>query len=330
MSRVTSLTSMPEAQLNRWIKRIALLFVVVLIAFVAFYVFDRYNPIAPTSMADQRIAEMEKAVAADPADIASRGTLADLYTETGRYQDAVAQYDAIIVTGKQEQLARTGRAKAYEALGQPDAAMTDWQWVIDLLKDSEMAAQDPNLASAYYHAGTIAIAGGKVQDGVDNLEKSVAIARADSDTLYALGNAYLTLNDADKAIDRFTRAAAFVPVGWADPYTGLAAAYAKKGDADMSAWANAMATLAQGDAKNAETQLNALLGGPADIPASMGLGLLGEATGEPENAVVHYQHVLETDPGNKEAQLGMARVRPVPTTAPAASAAPSPSAEGSN
>ena len=43
MSRVTSLTNMPEEQLNRWIKRIALLFVVVLIAFVAFYVIDRFR-----------------------------------------------------------------------------------------------------------------------------------------------------------------------------------------------------------------------------------------------------------------------------------------------
>ncbi len=43
MSRVTSLTSMSDQQLNRWIKRIALLFFVVLIAFVAFYAVDRFR-----------------------------------------------------------------------------------------------------------------------------------------------------------------------------------------------------------------------------------------------------------------------------------------------
>ena len=122
MFRVTSLTEMPEAQLNRWIKRIGLLLFVGLIAFVAFYVFDRYNPIQQPSLTDQQIVAAEQQVRANPADVAARGTLADLYVKAARWQDAIAQYDAIIAAGKDEELARIGRAKAYEALQNPDAA----------------------------------------------------------------------------------------------------------------------------------------------------------------------------------------------------------------
>ena len=83
MSRVTSLTSMPEAQLNRWIKRIGLLLIVGIVAFVAFYAVDRFR--APTApIIDREMAAMEEAVRADPADIASRGRLADLYLAAKR------------------------------------------------------------------------------------------------------------------------------------------------------------------------------------------------------------------------------------------------------
>ena len=65
MSRVTSLTNMPEQQLNRWIKRIALLFVVVLVAFVAFYAVDRFRAPAPP-IVDASSPILEEAVADGP------------------------------------------------------------------------------------------------------------------------------------------------------------------------------------------------------------------------------------------------------------------------
>ena len=53
----------------------------------------------------------------------------------------------------------------------------------------------------------------------------------------------------------------------------------------MATWATAMADLAQGDPDSAETQLKTLLGGPADLDAPMGLGLVAESRGEGQDAV---------------------------------------------
>ncbi|HEY3548298.1 MAG TPA: hypothetical protein VGK17_19675, partial [Propionicimonas sp.] len=111
----------------------------------------------------------------------------------------------------------------------------------------------------------------------------------------------------------------------AEPYEGLAKAYTAKGDTALATWATAMASIANGDTATAETQLKTLLGGPADLEASMGLGLAAETRGEGEQAIPYYQHVLDADPSNEAAMLAMARVRPV---APVAS--PAPSQEGQN
>jgi ABC-type branched-subunit amino acid transport system substrate-binding protein len=43
---------------------------------------------------------MEEAIRADPADVAARGRLADIYFAAERYEDAVAQYAEIIRTAK--------------------------------------------------------------------------------------------------------------------------------------------------------------------------------------------------------------------------------------
>ncbi|HEY3334605.1 MAG TPA: tetratricopeptide repeat protein [Candidatus Limnocylindrales bacterium] len=320
MFRVTSLANMPEQQLNRWIKRIALLLFVVFIAFVAFYIFDRYNPIAPTPMVDRQIVAAEAAVQAKPEDIAARGALADLYISDKRYTDAVAQYDAIIATGKGEELARIGRARAYEALANTPAAITDWQRVVEIASAGEMAAIDPKLALAYYKLGTLSMGASDTKAAVDYLQKSLAISKTDADTLYALGNAYVATGENDGAIESYKRATAFVPVGWAEPYEGLAKAYTAKGDTALATWATAMASIANGDTATAEAQLKTLLGGTADLDASMGLGLAAETRGEGEQAIPYYQHVLDKDPSNEAAMLAMARVRPVaPEASPAAS-----------
>jgi tetratricopeptide (TPR) repeat protein len=183
-----------------------------------------------------------------------------------------------------------------------------------------MAAVDPRLALAYYKLGNLFLGKGDAAAGVEWLEKSLSISKTDADTLYALGTAYVAAGRPDDAIDSFKRATAFVPVGWAEPYQGLASAYTAKGDADMATWATAMSLIAAGDTATAETQLKTLLGGPADLDASMGLGLAAESRGEGLEAIPYYQHVLDTDPANEAAMLAMARVRPVaPIASPAAS-----------
>ena len=112
MFRITSLTARSDRQLDRLIKRVAAILLIGLIAFVGFYVLDRWRaPSAP--IVDQRTAALEQAVRDDPTDIPSRGQLADIYVAAARYPEAIAQYDAILESGKSVELAHMGRAKAY-------------------------------------------------------------------------------------------------------------------------------------------------------------------------------------------------------------------------
>lgn len=330
MLRVTSLAEMPDKQLNRLIRRIALLFVVLLIAFVGFYALDRYRPAAPP-IADRELAALEDAVRADPSDVASRGRLADLYFAKERFDDAITQYTVLIDAGKEVELASLGRARAYQQTGQYAAATTDFQKVVSIAVEGEMANVDPNLASAYYGLGTVALAQGHAADAIDPLKKALAIQRTDADALNALAEAYLQTDQPKLAIEPLTLAVTLVPVDWAQPYRNLETAYGRTGDGDMAAWAGAMAAFADGDVDTAEARLLTLVDGSQGVRATVGLGLIAEKAGDTAAAADWYRKALALDPEDRAAGLGLSRVSVPSTGATAAPTAPAPSpAEGSN
>ncbi len=327
MSRVTSLTNMPEAELNRWIKRIALLFVVVLIAFVAFYAVDRFRaPAAP--ILDRELAALEEAVRADPADLASRGRLGDIYLAANRFDDAIAQYTEIIGTGKQNEAAYVSRGQAYEIKGDLDAAAADYTKVIEIASANEMANVDPMLQTSYYGLGDIALQQERPQEAVDYLLKALAIQRTDADAMNLLGDAYVQVGTPEKAIEPLRMAISFVPLGWPDPYQTLAAAYTATGDTAFAEWANAMVAGQTGDVDGAIKRLEAIADGDAALDARIGLGLLAESQGDDITATTWYRKALELDAENKPAQLGLSRVSDGTQAHPAVG--PSTNPEGSN
>ena len=171
MFRVTSLAKMDDRQLNRLIKRIALILVVGTVLFTGFYVLDRWRP-ATTPIIDRQLSALEQAVRDNPKDIVSRGNLADTYVAKGRYEDAIVQYNLILETGQEEELATYRRAGAYMGLGQLDNAARDYQVVVDIAKGGEMANVDPTLQDAYFSLGSIAMQRGKPAEAIPFLEKA--------------------------------------------------------------------------------------------------------------------------------------------------------------
>jgi tetratricopeptide (TPR) repeat protein len=322
MFRITSLTEISDRQLDRLVKRIAAILLIGLIAFVGFYVLDRWRaPAAP--IVDQRTAALEQAVRDDPADIPSRGQLADIYVATGRYVEAIAQYDAILDAGKDVELAHMGRGKAYQASGQLDAATRDFQEVVDIAKGGEMANVDPMLEAAYYSLGSIAMDQGKPAEAIGHLEKALAIKRSDADALNLISKAHLAVGDTDKAILTAKAAIAFVPIGWTDPYLTLSQTYTKAGQPEMAEWAAAMADFSDGKTDQARTRLTVLSGGgPAAVDAMIGLGLIAESAGELPLAATWYEQALAVDPNNAAARLGVGRAGS--GNAPATEAGPTP------
>jgi tetratricopeptide (TPR) repeat protein len=329
MKTVQLHTSLTDAELNRLIKRLAVVLVLGVIAFAAFYTIDRWRPAAP-AIVDQQIASLEAAVRSDPNDVPVRGQLADAYLAKGRFTDALTQYDLIIATNTNLEPAHMGRAQALVGLNRLDEAVKDYQAVVDIAKGGEMAIVDPTLEAAYYGLGSIALQQGRASDAVGFLQAALAIKRSDADAMYLLGTAYVATGELDKAITELRAAVVFVPVGWSEPYTALADAYGKQGKADYAAWASAMADVVAGRGDTAEPKLQALVDGDAAVDASIGLGLLYETRGDTAKAAEWYAKALALDPDNNAARLGMSRVAPVPTGAlpTAAPSAPPASSEG--
>jgi tetratricopeptide (TPR) repeat protein len=316
MFRVSSLTGMDDRQLNRWIKRVALILVAGTVLFAGFYVFDRWRP-ATEPIVDRRLSALEQQVRDTPDDLTARGTLADTYVAKGRFADAVVQYNLILETGKATEQATYGRAGAYMGLAQLDDAAKDYQAVVDIAKGGEMANVDPMLQASYYSLGSIAMQQGKPAEAISFLESALAIKRSDADALYLIGTAYVATGETDKAETVLRAAVAFVPIGWSEPYTALAEGFTKAGRTAEAEWAGAMADLVAGKPELAEPRLLAIVNGDAAVDAAIGLGLLYETKGDTAAAAGWYAKALAMSPDNAAARLGMSRVGPGATALPA-------------
>jgi tetratricopeptide (TPR) repeat protein len=311
MQLTSALRGLDDQKLNRYIRALALILVAGTLAFVGFYVLDRWH--APsTPILDQQVAALEQAVRDNPNDIAVRGQLADTYVKKGRFEEAIAQYDQILATGTAVELARFGRAAAYMGVGRLDDAAADYLAVVEIAKGGEMAAVDPTLESAYYNLGLISLQQARPADAVTYLESALRIKRSDADALYLIGQAYTQTGATDRAEIALRRAVGFVPIGWPEPYTALADAFTAAGKAAQAEWAAAMAQVAEGKPELAEPRLLAIADGDAALDVAIGLGLLYETQGETGKAATWYAAALAKDPGNDAATLGIGRVGGLP------------------
>jgi tetratricopeptide (TPR) repeat protein len=306
-----AIRALDDRALRRAIRMLVIVLALGTVGFVGFYVLDRWV-MAPPPIIDQQVVALEDALRASPNDIALRGQLADTYVRKGRLEEAVTQYDAILATGKAQELAHFGRAAAYMGLGRLDDAARDYQAVVDIAKDGEMATVDTTLEAAYYGLGSIAMQQGRPADAIGHLENALAITRSDADALYLIGTAFLATGQADKAVTVLRASVVFVPVGWREPYVALRDAYTAAGDAALAAWATAMADLAAGDAAGAESRLLGLVDGAAAADAAVGLGIVYESRGDTAAASTWYAKALALEPESNAARLGLSRVGAMP------------------
>ena len=197
---------------------------------VVLYLFDQYHTPGP-SLVDRDIAVAEEAVTKDPNLLSARLALAGEYMKNGRLEDAVAQYDQILIAAPDASGALLGRGSAEIALDRLDAAAADFQKIVDAAKGGEMAGADPQLESAYFSLGVIALKQDRAQDAVVQLTDAIKIKRTDADALNLLGTALLKAGDPQRAVAATRQAIALVPVGWCEPYTQLETAYTALSDA---------------------------------------------------------------------------------------------------
>lgn len=294
--------------LDRSVKALALSLVVAIIAFAAFYSWDRR--VEPElSMVDRAILQAEQAVKDDPADIGRRIGLGDLYLAKSRHAEAIAQYNAALQIDDKTWLAHRGIGISYIEQGQFAQAEQELQLVVDARRGLDFAEVDKYLAEAYYFLARAQVGTQQHEAAIQSLQNVLKIDRIDADAWELLGSAYLATGQPQEAASALKRAIAFDPKYSTGAYQSLAQAYSAAGDEPGARYAGAMALYAAGSYEPAIAELQAVTQAAPDRPeAWVGLGLAYEAALQNQLAAEAYHQALVRSPGDFNAEAGLTRL----------------------
>lgn len=313
MKNVNSLTKFFNGQLfssERQIQRIIILLgvaiVLAAVSFGGYYYYDRYYTSQP-KVVEQTLAEAEQAVRDEPDNVEKRIALAETYLATLRYDDALAQAGQVYSTNPDNQVAWLVMGIANANIGKPTDAIEPLTKFYDARKDEEMPGLDRQLQSAAYYLGDSYLQLGQADKAVPVLENGVIWSQTDADAMYKLGLAYSAVKEYDKAAAVLQRATAFVP-DFLEVYEAMATVYDASSQPDLAGYARGMVAYSQKDYNKAlELLLKAVQAQPGFAPASAGLGLTYEAMGDLKSAKASYETAVILDPQNFTASQGVAR-----------------------
>jgi tetratricopeptide (TPR) repeat protein len=326
MNMARTLKAPDDRTLNRLIVGAILVLAIGIPLIAVIYLMDQFRDPGP-SIVDRSITAGEEAVRRDPNKIGTRIQLAAAYLAAERYGDAIVQYDEVLKVQTDNREALMGRGLASVWVEDLGAAATDFQKVVDLSKDGEMANTDPVLQAAYYQLGSIALKRGQPTEALNPLAKAIGINRTDADALNLYATALIQTGDPTTAVTALRKAIALIPTGWCDPYVQLAQAYTALKDTAGTQYATGMVAACEKRPDEAKSALQPLVTGPLAIDALLGLGLIAEDEGDVATATTMYSRVLESDPQNFGAITGLNRLGASPNTG-AASPTPNPSPAG--
>ncbi len=295
-----------ERLLNRLLVALAVLVVVSIAAFAAYYYTDRQTPAQGPTPMDNSIAQLEQAVTESPDAIEARLLLANAYFAAERYADAAAQYQAAVTIDDKSTLAHFGLGQALLETGDLAGATANFQKIIDISAGADIAGD--LVGGSYLFIGQMALDQGRPDEAIAALKEATRIDRGDADALYLLGRAYVVKGSFDEALPLLKRAVAFVP-DFGEAYTQMALAYDGKGMANEARYARAMAAYAAGQLDQARADLEAVTAAlPSFADGFVGLGLVREQLGQREAAAQAYQKAVELEPENFNARAGLGRL----------------------
>jgi tetratricopeptide (TPR) repeat protein len=308
-------TSVPDRTSSRLVRLLVLVLVVGVLAFAGIYYQDQHVDAGP-SMVGRQIQGAEAAVKKDPNNVQTRLQLAAAYQMDKRYDDELNQYDEILKADKTNRTALLGRGGALMSKGDMAAAAAAYHKITATARKGEFAGADPQLQEARYYLGSIALKQGNAKEAITELQGALKIQRSDSDALYLLGLARLKNGEPQLAVDSIKQALQFVPTGWCEPYSQLAAAYVKLGNAPQATYAGAMADFCLKKPAEAKVRLKTLTTGPVAVDALLGLGLIEETASNNTEAVAWYKKALTVDRTNITAISNLSRLGVAPTPGP--------------
>jgi len=300
-------------------KALALVLVLAIVGFAAFYYLDRYHA-DRTPIVDQEVARLWQMVANDPSNPQTRVALATLLMHKEAYADAIAQYGEALKLDENNATALAGLGLAYFRSGKPKEAAAAFERVIELTKDNPPAQRTPAMATVHHYLGRIYATEGDLKRAEEQFSKALSIKRSDADTIYYLAQVVAQQGRNGEAIELYKAATALVP-NYAEAYEGLAKAYAASGLTVEASYAGAMVDYSRGNYDAAISRLQGVIQAKPDFgEAYYGLGAAYDKKGEEQKAIEAYQMALRYQPDNEAARVSLLRlgVKPPVNVTPAA------------
>lgn len=307
MNLTQPLESVSEATLDRLI-RAGLVAVVIGIALVgAVYYLDRH-PLTGPSLVERQTAAAEDAVRKHPNNLGLRLQLANVYRDAKQPGNAVEQYEAILKIDPGQRTAMLGKGEVLAGQGKLPQAARSFRDVISKSGGGEFAAVDPQLESAYYGLGSVALELGQPRDAIKALRRAVSIEATDADAWNLLGTAALNDGSPKLAVAALRRAVLLVPTGWCQPYKRLSDAYRTLKSRARAEYAGAMVDLCEKRPADAASRLRPLTSGPGRVDVLVGLGMVAESQSERAGAIRWYRKALTADKSNFAARTALGRL----------------------
>jgi len=170
----------------------------------------------------EAIAELRKALAAEPTSVRINLRMAFCLAQTGQQEEALAHVLRAIETGPRDCGARSNLGYLLVMLGKTDQAIEQFRKSVEL---------DPNFAIGYHNLGRALAKKGKVEEAVGHYRKALELKPKLAGAHCDLGRALIRLHKTDEAIDALREAARLAPNS-ADANAALGAALDARGDTE--------------------------------------------------------------------------------------------------
>ncbi len=291
-----------------WAIRVALAILGVALLVLGFYYFREITTPAPSSLLDRDIRAAESEIRAHPGNPQLRADVASLYAEQGRYDDAIAQAELVLMVNPHHVGALLALGQAHAGKGQMVEATGYLERAVELSKDNPMARSSLQMAMAHQYLGTLYFAQGQMEEAAEQFRGALEIDRGNADTLHLLGKVLSAQQQYDQAIRYYLQALRYVPE-FPEVYRDLVRAYEAKGDRAGAMYAGGMLYFSLGDYEQAVNNLNqaaAVL--PEMSEVHLGLAMAFERTDRTNEAMYEYRQVLALDSASVAAGQGLARL----------------------
>lgn len=261
-----------------------------------------------SAVIDRDIRAMESSVRERPNDPELRVSLANLYNQKGRPEEAISQAEQVLKVNPKHLGATLVVAEAWLQNGRSDLAVQYLTRVIELNKDNPMARSSLILASVHQRLGRIYLQQGHNDTAVSEFRQDLSINPGDADALHLMGKALAAQGKLDEAIQSYQEALRFDPE-FPEVYGDLVRAYEDKGDLDRAQYAWGMVNYSLGEYDQAARRLQQALDAvPGMSEAHLGLAMVYEKQGLSSRALEEYRKALAGDSRSVAARHGIARL----------------------